>query len=501
MNRASLEAQQAQQAQAMAPLQQGLAREQLTGAQQENQLRAIQMKDASIMGMAMQRNPGDFNAALDWAMQNGASAPTILSYRQKQAEMAKTMADTQSLQAGAAEKTSNIAKLEDESYDTALGAALRQSKQEGWNPLELRKNFDIQASTNPNPRVGQRLRAFIAGIPQDPTAAQQYLEGGYAKTGAAKQEAEMAKEGAEAAASQATTAEKTQQTRIEKIKADAMEAMKANPQSGLASIDQITPKGPMNGVYKAEYQAAMSMGDMEGAKAAIQHAAEYAARIAQATNPDIIKADVNKAVAVEQATQPLKLQQAVATARAMSGTGPTGNVPPHLAPAAIADYNKSGQALATAQTEADNIQTILDMAEAGNKAAGANAPLVGVGALNAVNGIKRINSAEIHQYGTAGSLLDKIQGKLQGWTEGKPVPNDVLEDMKALHTALAQEAQTKHAREVQSINQSYGSTFEPMQFKARAAASSAPAVGTISKGYRFKGGDPAQQANWEKVNP
>lgn len=32
-----------------------------------------------------------------------------------------------------------------------------------------------------------------------------------------------------------------------------------------------------------------------------------------------------------------------------------------------------------------------------------------------------------------------------------------------------------------------------------AAASSGPAVGTVSKGYRFKGGDPASQDSWEKV--
>jgi hypothetical protein len=38
-----------------------------------------------------------------------------------------------------------------------------------------------------------------------------------------------------------------------------------------------------------------------------------------------------------------------------------------------------------------------------------------------------------------------------------------------------------------------------MRGQGPAVPAAAPAVGTVSKGYRFKGGDPSQQANWEKV--
>jgi hypothetical protein len=41
---------------------------------------------------------------------------------------------------------------------------------------------------------------------------------------------------------------------------------------------------------------------------------------------------------------------------------------------------------------------------------------------------------------------------------------------------------------------------EPPASTASAPKTSAPpAVGTIKGGYRFKGGDPASQANWERV--
>jgi hypothetical protein len=47
-----------------------------------------------------------------------------------------------------------------------------------------------------------------------------------------------------------------------------------------------------------------------------------------------------------------------------------------------------------------------------------------------------------------------------------------------------------------SLAEKYGL---PATKKVEAPSSNAPAVGTVMKGYRFKGGDPSQQANWEKV--
>lgn len=252
---------------------------------------------------------------------------------------------------------------------------------------------------------------------------------------------------------------------------DAMKAAAQNPSQGQAAIDLAIPAavdGQANAAFKAAWAAAMQAGNIDGAAKIVAAAADHAASISPAKQ----QFEIGKAVAQEKAEAPVKIAESIAQAKAMNGTGAVANVPPHLAPTAISDYNKSAQALAAAQTTADDVQAVLDLAASGNKAAGANVPLVGVGALNAVNGIKRINSAEIGQYGTAGSLLDKIQGKLQGWTQGQPIPKDVLDDMKTLHDQLAQGAQTKHEREVQVINNSYGSNFQPMKFQPKAPAAS-----------------------------
>ncbi len=270
----------------------------------------------------------------------------------------------------------------------------------------------------------------------------------------------------------------------EKLSLKMMKDAIANPQSGAGLIDQAIPASMdpnLNQSYKAAWNAAMSSGGknaVENAANVVKAAADHASQISMKINPIVrqgealtaaakanaeVPAHVSAAVQTAQATAPIHMAIALAQAKAMrQGDNPAfAGVAPSAVPHVLDQSLKFDGAYIKAKASADSIQAVLDLAGSGNKAAGANVPLIGVGAVNAINGIKRINSAEIAQYGTAGSLLDKIQGKLQGWTEGQPIPADVLKDMKTLHSTLAAEPWQVYTQSLQSLNDRSGSTLKP----------------------------------------
>lgn len=267
---------------------------------------------------------------------------------------------------------------------------------------------------------------------------------------------------------------------IKSIEAAAMK--NTNPQGDSLLVDSVIDPGQnadLNKETKARVAAIRSLGVPEPAKAIAAVLADASDQIGR----------TRTAVATANAEAPTKLGEAAINRRAMLDV--------EKYKSGSAAYAKSGQAYAGAVTAADDVQKVLDLAGSGNKAAGANVPLVGVGALNAVNGIKRINSAEIAQYGTAGSLLDRIQGKLQGWTEGQPIPKDVLADMKTLHDQLAQGAADKHSREVDVINKTFDQNFKPMQFGPAGGTTGKTATSTHVADYAKQKGISVDQAKKE----
>ncbi len=278
-------------------------------------------------------------------------------------------------------------------------------------------------------------------------------------------EAAMARKGEQAKLedTQAEAASRNATAQHEQLLNDALKnAANYNPSAGgVHPVDQVLPASldpQLNASYKAAFDAAMRQPpDQNGRRPAVDTVLEQAAAHASALSPTLMQNKAKTAAAEQTA----KIPAEIATQRALLPMKQAESLGLATANRAQVGADKLDAEYNTAKAAADSVGKFLDLAEAGNKAAGANVPLVGVGALNAINGIKRINSAEIHQYGTAGSLLDKIQGKLQGWTEGQPIPKDVIDDMRTLHEQLGQQAYQKYTGGLDALSKRTGVKLPP----------------------------------------
>jgi hypothetical protein len=156
-------------------------------------------------------------------------------------------------------------------------------------------------------------------------------------------------------------------------------------------------------------------------------------------------------------------------------------VDPKLRTQVTKEAQKIGDEYLKAQEAADQMQSLIELTRTGNKAAGSNLPLIGVETLNAINGIKRINKDEIKQYGGAGSLYDKIVGKLEGAAIGQPIPADVLKDIETMHNTLRQGAESSYKTRLQGINDNYKSNFQPVRTPAAKVGAVPDAVKNVLK--------------------
>ncbi len=142
-------------------------------------------------------------------------------------------------------------------------------------------------------------------------------------------------------------------------------------------------------------------------------------------------------------------------------------VEPKLRSQAVTQAQKAADEFTKAMESSAQVQTFIDMARKGNKAAGSNLPMMGAESIQALNGIKRINRAEIAQYEGAGSLLDRIQGRIGKLIAGQPIPADVMKDIEDLHKAIAGNATNAYNTRLNGINQNYRSSFQPVKGEAQ----------------------------------
>ena len=241
---------------------------------------------------------------------------------------------------------------------------------------------------------------------------------------------------------------------------------------------------------KVSSTAKAAMATMSDYQAAIA-AKTAGARVGAENSPEAIAGAVNKARAVatdpqiiaakaqEQATAASMVEQA----KQRLNPSALASVLPQLVAPATAAFDKSGQEYAKSVQAASDLGELIGEAKGGNKAAVRIVPLQGALEINTAQGVHRINRTDIDQVAGAGSWFDKVNGELGGALTGKNIPDNVLHDIQKMQDVITKNARTLHQNSVQTINKTYGSKFEPMNFNGgqqqSGASTSAPKIGDV----------------------
>lgn len=99
--------------------------------------------------------------------------------------------------------------------------------------------------------------------------------------------------------------------------------------------------------------------------------------------------------------------------------------------------------------------------------------------------------------GALGNVSNQEGKQLQASFAAIDRRQDAADVKKALDTAIS-DVEGARARSREAFSETYSYREQPSAAPAPAAPKP-PAVGTVQEGYRFKGGNPADQKNWEKV--
>lgn len=252
-----------------------------------------------------------------------------------------------------------------------------------------------------------------------------------------------------------------------------------NPQQWSDAVDSVVPPSGANQALntrtKSQVNFYVQQGNLEGAQKAISQASEQVGAIEKETNPQVQQNKIATAAAEGAARANIEAQTARGSDAALA------QVPPHLVGPASAAANKAGQDYAQANSVSQRIAEMLKDARSGNVVSYQLLPQEGALQLTTSQGVKRINMAEIQNYG-GGSLWQDLQGHIGKALTGQSIPPSVLNDMSQIQDLMARGSDVKYANELNTINQTYGSKFKPVQMQNMAPAgggAGAPKVGDV----------------------
>lgn len=189
------------------------------------------------------------------------------------------------------------------------------------------------------------------------------------------------------------------------------------------------------------------------------------------TNPQIQQGKIAVATAEGQARANIESQIARGSNAALA------QVPPHLIAPATEAATKAGTDYAQAQSVSQRLTAMMDAAKKGNVVSYQLIPEEGALQVTTSQGVHRINMAEIQNYG-GGSAWQRMQGHLGKQLTGKSIPDSVLNDMSEMQAIQAKGAQQKYADTLKTINQNYGSNFQPVAGGAQGGGQASKAAST-----------------------
>lgn len=112
---------------------------------------------------------------------------------------------------------------------------------------------------------------------------------------------------------------------------------------------------------------------------------------------------------------------------------------------------------------------------------------------------RRSVDARAKEFVAESGNLDKAIADLSGWANRDEMAEKVLSHLKVMKGSKIAGARTTSSARERLASRKSGANSTPAAANS-GSKSNAPKVGEVKSGYRFKGGDPGNQSNWEKVN-
>ena len=179
--------------------------------------------------------------------------------------------------------------------------------------------------------------------------------------------------------------------------------------------------------------------------------------VQEATNPQIQGSKIAVANAMAQGKSNIETTAAQGANPALA-TVPKSQIGP-----ATSAAEKANKEYADAKSVSDRMNATMDAARHGNVVSYQIIPEEGTLQITTSQGVHRINKTEIDQYAGGGSLWQRMEGHFGKQLTGQSIPASVMDDMAQIQKIQAEGAQSRYGNTLKSINQTYGSKFQPVQ--------------------------------------